>query len=525
MEKIPFLCPGCATKLRIKRPLTAGKRIRCPKCGFATLYRASQEKKADAEVAGDSRFGGNPETIGAPLPLTLTAPPALKPEPDNAVPTALYVSALSVPSIPGYQILQEIAHGGMGQVLRGRDPRLGREIAIKILRSDRRTDAELIRRFVAEAQICGQLQHPGIVPVHELGQMTDGNPFFTMKLVHGHTLAALLAERPNPWHELPRFYRIFEQLAQTLAYAHSRGVIHRDLKPQNVMVGQFGELQVMDWGLSKVLGTADEPMRMARKFDGYETLATQDGAVFGTPTYMAPEQARGEIDRLDERCDVFALGGILCEILTGHPPYPTVLADGTKRRPVDVLRDAATCNLEMALQRLEECTGEQALIDLTRQCLAMDLEVRPRNAQIVVEGITSFLASVQEDSKKSEIDQAASEVVAEAEARTRAIAGRLIDTEEQVHEALANLRSTKKAQIRYQQALLRRFKKLTLTVALLGLGIGVIVGQWLESWEFPAVITAICVLVGLGIGLIWFIPISFWKVWPRSRNVVEDISD
>jgi hypothetical protein len=145
-----------------------------------------------------------------------------------------------------YQLFGEIARGGMGVVFKGRDPDLGRDLAVKVLLSSRHDKPELVRRFVEEAQIGGQLQHPGIVPVYELGAFADQRPYFTMKLVKGRTLASLLDERRSPAYDLPRFLSIFESICQTIAYAHARGVIHRDLKPSNVMVGSFGEVQVMD---------------------------------------------------------------------------------------------------------------------------------------------------------------------------------------------------------------------------------------------------------------------------------------
>jgi len=230
-----------------------------------------------------------------------------------------------------YQLLGEIARGGMGAVLKGRDTDLGRDLAVKVLLECHKGSPDLIRRFVEEAQIGGQLQHPGIVPVYELGQFDDLRPFFTMKLVKGRTLAALLRDRPDPEHDRPSFLSIFEAICQTMAYAHARGVIHRDLKPSNVMVGSFGEVQVMDWGLAKVLpqgGVADEggasppeasAIRTVRSGSGAD--ASQAGSVLGTPSYMAPEQARGEVAAVDERADVFGLGAILCEVLTGQPPF------------------------------------------------------------------------------------------------------------------------------------------------------------------------------------------------------------
>ncbi|MEO1530446.1 MAG: serine/threonine-protein kinase, partial [Planctomycetota bacterium] len=248
-----------------------------------------------------------------------------------------------------YRLDGEIARGGMGAIIKGRDTDLGRDLAIKVLLDSHKDKPEVIQRFVEEAQIGGQLQHPGIAPIYELGQFADKRPFFAMKLVKGQTLSKLLANREDASDERGKLIGIFEQICQTMAYAHSRGVIHRDLKPANIMVGAFGEVQVMDWGLAKVLssgGVADE--RTAHRQQVGETLIqtmrsmgsdapgtvgsagsqTQMGSVMGTPAYMPPEQALGEIDQMDERADVFGLGAILTEILTGKPPY--VADDGTQ---------------------------------------------------------------------------------------------------------------------------------------------------------------------------------------------------
>ena len=159
-----------------------------------------------------------------------------------------------------YQLSGEIARGGMGAVLRGRDVDLGRDLAVKVLLEKYVDRPEVARRFIEEAQIGGQLQHPGVVPVYDIGRFGD-RPFFTMKLVKGQTLSALLAERTEAAGDRPRLLGIALQVAQAMAYAHAKGVIHRDLKPANIMVGAFGEVQVMDWGLAKVLaegGVADE---------------------------------------------------------------------------------------------------------------------------------------------------------------------------------------------------------------------------------------------------------------------------
>jgi serine/threonine protein kinase len=149
-------------------------------------------------------------------------------------PTQVATLAISIEAPGRYRIGSEIARGGMGAILKGRDPDLGRDVAIKVLKEDLREDAGMAHRFVEEAQIGGQLQHPGVVPIYELGTLADGRPFFAMKLVKGRTLAELLADRTAP-DDQPRLLAIFHAVAQTMAYAHSKGVVHRDLKPSNVM--------------------------------------------------------------------------------------------------------------------------------------------------------------------------------------------------------------------------------------------------------------------------------------------------
>src|SRR5262249_43610274 len=156
-----------------------------------------------------------------------------------------------LPQVPGYEIRAMLGRGGMGVVWRAYDAIFDRPLAIKILISNSCARAEHEQRFLEEARITGQLQHPGIPPAHEIGRLADRRPFFSMKLIEGRTLYDLLAERPAPQTDLPRFLKIFEQVTQTLAYVHNQGVIHRDLKPSNIMVGTFGEVQVMDWGLAR----------------------------------------------------------------------------------------------------------------------------------------------------------------------------------------------------------------------------------------------------------------------------------
>src|SRR5262245_16445392 len=175
---------------------------------------------------------------------TRTAAGAITPVPTPA----------DLPRVPGYEVEAVLGYGGMGVVYGATDSTLGREVAVKVLLDRFAPDSGSVRRFAEEARITAQLQHPGIPPVHDLGTLPDGRPFLAMKLIKGQTLDALLASRPEPSVERGRFVAVFEQLCQAVAFAHAHGVIHRDLKPANVMVGRFGEVQVMDWGLAKVLG-------------------------------------------------------------------------------------------------------------------------------------------------------------------------------------------------------------------------------------------------------------------------------
>ena len=308
-----------------------------------------------------------------------------------------------------YRLLGEIARGGMGSVHRGRDDDLGRDLALKILLERHRDRLDLVGRFVEEAQICGQLQHPGVVPVYELGTLADRRPFFAMKLVKGRTLADLLAER-SAEPELPRFLSIFEAICQTVAYAHARGVIHRDLKPANVMVGAFGEVQVMDWGLAKVLPKdgvktdeveppVNETVVATLRSTGDSDLS-QAGSVLGTPAYMAPEQARGETESVDRRADVFALGSILCEILTGKPAF----VGGSAR---EILAIASRADTAHALARLSGCGADGELLALAGDCLAVEAKDRPADAGVVAGRLTAYLAGVQERLREAELARAA----------------------------------------------------------------------------------------------------------------------
>jgi len=233
---------------------------------------------------------------------------------DNQV-SAAEIAEEGIPTPAHLRIFPELGRGGMGRIHPATDRNLLRHVALK------RLDKELSRvpmyrdGFIAEAQMTGQLEHPNIVPVHELALSDDGVPYFTMKLVQGINFDAWLRD---PEHKLGSTERlqegleIFLKVCDAVAYAHHRGVIHRDLKPENIMVAGFGQVYLMDWGLAKLTKT--------RPASGARAQMEAPGPV-GTPTFMAPEQARGNPEEMDERSDVFGLGAILYEIVSGKMPY------------------------------------------------------------------------------------------------------------------------------------------------------------------------------------------------------------
>ncbi len=368
--------------------------------------------------------------------LTLDAPasPADTASGDTAVvtrtdPIALEAAPGQPPAAgPRYVLGEEIARGGMGAVCRATDTVLGREVAVKTLQSRYGPDSSAARRFAGEARITGQLQHPAIPPVHDLGTLPDGRPFLAMKLIRGDTLDESLRERPDITHGRGRFVAAFEQICHAVAYAHACGVIHRDLKPANVMVGAFGEVQVMDWGLAKVVRIADPSagrddaeaagpeIRPLREVDAH---FTQAGSVLGTPAYMSPEQAVGAVGKIDARSDVFGLGGILAAILTGRPPFGGGTAELTRQQ-------AALGKVQDCFGRLDGCGADPELVALCKRCLAPEQEDRPADAGEVAKAVAELRAAADERARQADRDRvkaAGEKVAAElkvAEQRRRA---------------------------------------------------------------------------------------------------------
>jgi serine/threonine protein kinase len=238
-----------------------------------------------------------------------------------------------------YAIESELGKGGMGAVFRVVDRTMDRPLAMKVIlgqvdaaRSGKTPPiAPLqLKRFLNEAKITGQLDHPGIVPVHEVGVNSEGRAYFTMKLVKGRDLRSifdLVFQGKEGWTET-RALGVILKVCEAMAYAHSKGVIHRDLKPANVMVGNFGEVYVMDWGLARQVGQQDsfddkpgDGSSSSQTDEDHAPLFTMEGDVIGTPSYMPPEQARGEVHRVGSRSDVYSIGAMLYELIAGYPPY------------------------------------------------------------------------------------------------------------------------------------------------------------------------------------------------------------
>ncbi|MEI6126641.1 MAG: serine/threonine-protein kinase, partial [Pseudomonadota bacterium] len=224
---------------------------------------------------------------------------------------------------------KELGRGGMGAIFSTVDQDVRRKVAMKVMLPSTSGNTAHIKRFLEEAQITGQLEHPNIVPVHEVGIDEESKIYFTMKLVKGETLEYIIGKLDEVRKEYVEKYtlgvllQIFMKVCDGIGYAHSKGVLHRDLKPENIMVGDFGEALVMDWGLAKVLGREDIHTGESSKSldDQASAFHTMEGQVMGTPSYMSPEQAHGKISELDERSDIFSLGGILYKMLTYHAPY------------------------------------------------------------------------------------------------------------------------------------------------------------------------------------------------------------
>jgi serine/threonine protein kinase/tetratricopeptide (TPR) repeat protein len=387
----------------------------------------------------------------------------------NPIPTA-------DPSIshPRYQILQHIGHGGMGVVVQARDRFLQRDLAIKVLAADRASSQEFVDRFIEEAQIAGQLQHPNIVPIHDIGKLQDDRPFFAMKLVKGLTLESLLDLRKSLDDDQQRWIGVFLQVCQAIAFAHSKGVIHRDLKPSNIMIGRFDEVQVMDWGLAKILqkevisnASLDNPKNENPKSEKLQSESIDSGHLDADQTQV-PVELDGLVQELSfdaalvDRSVVqsirysanqdlgaselvglsqtrdpssltsqgFIIGtlaymspeqanGVHEEMDTHSDVFSLggILARILSGAPpyvadtkMERVHMASSALLQPCFQRLSKSPYDNELIELCQWCLAKDPSDRPKDASIVVERLTHYRSALGERIRQAELDRTAADV-------------------------------------------------------------------------------------------------------------------
>ncbi len=304
-----------------------------------------------------------------------------------------------------YVLLGEIARGGMGVILHVWDTVLRRPLAMKVIDAQAAPEASgsasgSVKRFLDEAQVAGQLEHPGVVPIHDLGVDEDGRVYFTMPLIEGRDLNEVfdLARKQSEGWSLTRALLALTKVCEVVGYAHARGVIHRDLKPANVMVGKFGETYVMDWGLAKVVGSpepeapaAEEPTAeggtgAGLSSEGLTAGRTIEGTVFGTPAYMAPEQAEGRVADVSFHTDVYAIGAMLYRLLAGRSPYAPRRGKEDAAKTLELVRRGPPTPLERLAPK-----SPPELVAISEKAMARRPEERYASVQALADDLEAFL--------------------------------------------------------------------------------------------------------------------------------------
>lgn len=352
-----FECPSCGVVLEADETIV-GKSFACPRCGETSAISASERPGAKPNEPARAQLD---QTLDVDIDRGMTISSFMSQRGIeggrdlHGDTTSTPSSLLESESGKRYAIGDMVAKGGMGGILRARDLNIRRQIAMKVMLHTEKAGDDDILRFIEEAQVTGQLEHPNITPVHELGVDASGNVFFTMKMIKGRSLKEILKDirkgDPDSVRDFPlgRLVGVFLKVCDAIAFAHSKGVVHRDLKPENIMVGEFGEVLVIDWGIAKILSqssprvspsairgpsrpTGDKEASTSKDLPDWikedidsirqstASQRTMAGVIMGTPHFMAAEQAYGHVDQIDGRTDIYALGGILYSILTLRKP-------------------------------------------------------------------------------------------------------------------------------------------------------------------------------------------------------------
>jgi tRNA A-37 threonylcarbamoyl transferase component Bud32 len=366
-----------------------------------TIHFAAREADPHATrndaVAGDAgQSSGRPSDV---MLASSSAPTAMysksKPggEPATASPTASFGEPLSTPAVRRFSILRPFQRGGLGQVSVARDAELNREVALKEILPKHADSDEARQRFLMEAEVTGSLEHPGVVPVYGLGQYADGRPFYAMRFIHGDNMLIAIDELhrvpPLPDREL-RFHQLlarFVAVCNAMEYAHNRCVLHRDIKPGNIMLGHYGETLIVDWGLAKALGAPEQPRDVfeqpVQPASAGNSTETQQGRIVGTPAYMSPEQAKGLVNVLGPAADIYSLGATLYHILTGRAAFS------------DIDRDALVGSVQMGRfthPRTVKRDVPRALEAICLKAMSKEPEDRYASARAMGEDVDRFLA-------------------------------------------------------------------------------------------------------------------------------------